>query len=67
MAGIDATLEEQVIDLPPRDEIADVDRFCEANHLMRAVEIAEGIAHRRRLLTCLARLNLIWSDKAAFI
>ncbi|MGA9541441.1 MAG: hypothetical protein WBQ77_10390, partial [Methyloceanibacter sp.] len=43
---------------------ADVHHHREADHLRRAVEITEGIAHRRRLRMPPARLKPIYSDNA---
>ena len=44
--------------------MADVHHHREADHLGRAVEITEGIAHRRKLQTGATRLKPIWSDTA---
>ena len=64
MTDIDATLEQQIFDLPERQRIADVHHHSEADHLGRTVEVAEGIAHRQRLRITPHRLKLICSDKA---
>ncbi len=64
MADIDAAFEQQIFDMPQRQRIADVHHHREADHLGRAVEISEGIAHRRKLQTAAPRLKPIWSDTA---
>jgi hypothetical protein len=44
--------------------IADIHHHHEADHLGRAVEITEGIVHRRRLRILAKRLTPIYSDNA---
>ena len=63
VADVDVPLEQNILDLSQRQWIADVHHHREANHLRRAVEITEGIAHRRRLGMSPARLKPICSDK----
>jgi hypothetical protein len=48
MADIDSALEQETFDLPQRERIADVEHHRDADHLGRAVEAAEGTAHRWR-------------------
>jgi len=50
--------------LSQRQRIADIHHHHEADHLGRAVEITEGIAHRRRLRNLATRLKPIYSDNA---
>jgi hypothetical protein len=64
VTDIDATLEQQIFDLPQRERITDLHHHREADHLRRTVEITEGIAHRRRLRNVPPRLKLICSDNA---
>jgi hypothetical protein len=64
VADVDAPLEEQIFDLPQRQRIADIHDHHEADHLGRAIEISEGIAHRRRLRNLAKRLKPIYSDNA---
>jgi len=64
VADVDAPLREQIRDLSQRQRIADVHHHREADHLGRAVEIAEGIAHHQRLGMSPARLKPICSDNA---
>jgi hypothetical protein len=64
VTDVDAPLEEQVFDLPQRQRITNIHHHREADHLGRAVEIAEGIAHRRRLRSLARRLKPIYSDNA---
>jgi len=63
VADIDAPLEQEIFDLSQRQRIADVHHHREADHLGRAVEIAEGIVRRRRLRNLAGRLQPIYSDK----
>ncbi len=49
VADIDATFEQQILDLPQRQRIPDVHHYREANYLGRTVEITEGILHRYKL------------------
>ncbi len=62
VADIDAPLEQEILDLSQRQRIA---HHREANYLGRAVEITEGIAHRRRLSNLTRRLKPIYSDNAS--
>jgi hypothetical protein len=64
MADIDATLEQQIFDLPQRQRITDVHHHRDADHLRRAVEIAERIFHPQRLRIDLAPFKSSWSDSA---
>ena len=64
VTDVDATLEQNILDLPRRQRIADVHHHHEADHLGRTVEITEGIAHRPRLGMSPARLKPICSDIA---
>ncbi len=64
VADVDAPRKEQIFDLPQRQRITDVEHNREADHLRRTVEIAKGIAHRRRLGMSPARLKPICSDNA---
>ena len=65
MADIDAAFEQQILDLTQRKWIADVHHHREADHLGRAIEITEGIAHRPRLRNPKTKLKPIYSDDAA--
>jgi hypothetical protein len=65
VADIDAPLEQEILDLPQRQRIADIHHHREADHFGRTVEIAEGIAHRRRLSILARRLKPIYSDNAS--
>ncbi len=49
MADIDAALEQNIFHLPKRQWSADIHLHREADHLGRAVELTEWIAHCRRL------------------
>ena len=64
VTDVEAPLEEQIFDLPQRQRIADVHHHREADHLGRAVETTERIAHRRRLGMSPAQLKPIYSDNA---
>ena len=64
VTDFNATLGENIFDLSQRQRIADVHHYREADHLRRAVEITEGIAHRRRLGMPPAQLKPIYSDNA---
>ena len=66
LTGIKAIgpLEQNILDLSQRQQIADIHHHNEADHLGRAVEITEGIAHRRRLRILARRLKPIYSDNA---
>ena len=64
VTDVDAPLNEQIFDLPQRQRIADIHHHREADHLGRAVEIAEGISHRRRLENLARWLKPIYSDNA---
>ena len=67
VADVDAPLEQNILDLSKRQRIADIHHHHEADHLGRAVEITEGIAHRRRLRILARRLKPIYSDNAVGI
>jgi porin len=64
VADIDSPLEQNILNLSQRQRIADIHHHHEADHLGRAVEITEGIAHRRRLRILARRLKPIYSDNA---
>jgi len=64
VADIDATLEQQILDLPQRERIADENHHRQADHFGRAVEITEGIVHPGGLCVTRGGLKPIWSDKA---
>ncbi len=49
MANIDAALDQQIFGLAQRERITELHHHREADHLGRAIEITEGIAHRPRL------------------
>jgi hypothetical protein len=57
-------IEQQILDLTQRKWIADVHHHREADHLGRAIEITEGIAHRPRLRNPKTKLKPIYSDNA---
>src|SRR4030042_5858811 len=67
VADVDAPLEQDILDLSQRQWIADIHHHREADHLGRAVEITEGIAHRRRLRILARRLKPIYSDNARLL
>ena len=58
-ANVDATLKQQIFDLPQRKRIADLHHHREADHLGRTVEIPEGILHCRKLWNAAPRLKPI--------
>ncbi len=64
VADIDTTVEQEIFYLSQGQRIADVHHHREADHLGRAFEITEGIAHRRRLRNAPPRLKPICSDNA---
>jgi hypothetical protein len=64
VADIDLAFEQQIFHLPQRERIADVHDHGEADHVGRAVEAAEGIAHRRRLWIARSGLKPICFDNA---
>ena len=66
MADIDATLEQQIFDLPPREWKAFIHYYREADYLRRTVKLIEGISHRRRLRNAIFQINLICSDKTGW-
>ena len=57
VTDVDATLEQQIFNLPQREGIADVEHHREADHLRRAVEITEWILHPPRLRTGQTRIK----------
>ncbi len=59
VADIEPALEEKVFELPRRQRITEVNHHREADHLGRAVEMAEGVAHSRRLWDVPLRLKPI--------
>ncbi len=64
MANVDATLEQNIFTLSKQQWIADVHHNHEADHLGRAIEITDRIAHFRRLRNLVRRLKPIYSDNA---
>ena len=64
VADVDPPLEQNILDLSQRQRIADIHHHHEADHLWRAAEITEGIAHRRRLRNLARWLKPIYSDNA---
>jgi len=64
VTDVEAPLEENILDLPQRQRIADIHHHREADHLGRAVEITEWIAHRRTLRILVRSLKPIYSDNA---
>jgi hypothetical protein len=59
VTNVDAPLEQNILDLPQRQRITDIHHHREVTYLGRAIEITEGIAHRRRLRMPPARLKPI--------
>lgn len=59
VADVDAALKQQILDL---ERITDAHHHCEADHLERAVEIADRIFYSPRLRIDLAPLKPCWSD-----
>ena len=57
VADIDTALEQQVLDLAQRQRVPDIHHHREADNFGRAVEISEGIFHRRRLWNGPSRLK----------
>ena len=49
MANVDAPFEQKIFDLSQRQGTTNIQHHSAADDLRRAVEIAEGIVHRRRL------------------
>ena len=64
VADVDAPLKQEILDLSQRQRIADIHHHREADHLGRAVEITEWIAHRRSLRILARRFKPIYSDNA---
>ena len=64
MANVYAPFEQNIFDLTQRQRIADIRHHREADDLGRAVEITEGIVHRRRLRELTSHLKAIYSDSA---
>jgi len=67
VADVDAPLEQNILDLSQRQRIADIHHHREADHLGRAVEITEWIAHRRTLRIFVRSLKPIYSDNARVV
>ena len=65
VADVDASLEQNILDLAQRQRITDVHHHYEPDHLGRRVEITEGITHRRKLRNVTPWLKPICSDTAA--
>ena len=59
MANVDALFEQKIFDLSQRQGVADIQHHCAADYLGRAIEITEGIVHRRRLGNLTSRLKPI--------
>jgi len=59
LADVDATLKQQIFDLPQRKRIADAHHHREANYLGRTVEIPEWILQCRKLWNAAPRLKPI--------
>lgn len=64
MADVDAGLEQEILDLPQRQRRAAVRQRREADHLGRAVEIAQGVLHPSTLQATRVSLKPGWSDNA---
>ena len=64
VADVDARSNRISSTLSQRQRIADIHHHHEADHLGRAVEITEGIAHRRRLRILARWLKPIYPDNA---
>ena len=45
VADVDATLDQQVLDLPQRQREANIHHHSEPDHFGQAVEITEGVLH----------------------
>jgi len=58
VADVDATIEQQTLELPQRKRIADIHHYREANNLGRTVETTEGVLHRCKLRNSPARLKM---------
>ena len=63
-ADIDPSFMKQVLNLPQRQRKSDIHHHCQADNLGRANELAEWIAHCRRLRNLARTLKPIYSDKA---
>jgi hypothetical protein len=57
--GINATLKQQIFDLPQRKRITDVHYHREADYLGRTIEISERILHPEKLRNFRSWLKLI--------
>ena len=64
VTDVDATLEQQVLDLTQRQRISNVHHHRQTDDLGRRVEITEGISYPRKLRNGPDRLKPIWSDNA---
>ena len=64
MADVDSALEQKIFDLSQRQGVADIQHHRAADYLRGAIEITEGILHRRRLRDLTSRLKPIYSDNA---
>jgi len=64
MADIDTSFMKPVLNLPQRRRKSDIHHHREADNLRRAIEITEGMAHRRRLRNLARRLKPVYSDNA---
>ena len=64
VSDVDATFEQQILNLPKQQRITDLHHHREADHLGRAIEISERTSHPQRLRNALRRLKPICSDKA---
>ena len=64
VTDVDATLEQDLLDLAKRQRIPDVQHHRKADNLRRRVEIAEGILHPTKLRTTLLRIKSVCCDSA---
>jgi hypothetical protein len=64
VADVYAALVKQILDLAQRQWKADIHHHREADNFRRAIEIAKGIVHRRKLQNAPPRLKSICSDTA---
>lgn len=65
MAGVDAALEQKVLDLTQRQQIMDVHHHRKPEHLRRTVEIAEGISHPSTLRTVATNPKRNWAHNSS--
>ena len=67
VADVDATFEQQILDLSQRQGKPDIHHHRKPDDRGRTVEIAEGILHRCKLWNTTSQLKLICSDTASAI